>query len=46
MPNEKPTTNSRPIFLSDAERIQLVEANVTDYAIFLADTDERIASWN
>ena len=33
-------------FLSDAERIRLLEANVTDYAIFMIDTDERIASWN
>ena len=33
-------------FLSDAERVQLLEANVTDYAIFMADTEERIASWN
>jgi len=33
-------------FLSDQERIQLLEANVTDYAIFMIDTEERIASWN
>ncbi len=33
-------------FLSDEERIRLLEANVTDYAIFMIDTDERIASWN
>ena len=46
MSDEKPSTNSRLIFLSDAERVQLLEANVTDYAIFIADTDERIASWN
>ncbi len=33
-------------FLSEEERIRLLEANVTDYAIFMIDTDERIASWN
>src|SRR5579871_2248047 len=38
-------SNSKP-FLSDEERIRLLEANVTDYAIFMIDTDERIASWN
>ncbi len=38
--------NPRHPFLSDAERVHLLETNVTDYAIFMADTDERIASWN
>ena len=33
-------------FLSDEECFRLIEANVTDYAIFIIDTDERIASWN
>ena len=33
-------------FLSDEECFRLIEANVTDYAIFIIDTDERIATWN
>lgn len=36
---------SKP-FLSDDERFRLLEANVTDFAIFIIDTDERVASWN
>ena len=46
MSDEKPPSNPPLTFLSDAERLQLLEANVTDYAIFMADTEERIASWN
>ena len=46
MSDESPPTPPRLPFLSDAERVHLLEANVTDYAIFMADTDERIASWN
>lgn len=32
--------------LSHQERLRLLEANVTDYAIFMVDTDRRIACWN
>jgi PAS domain S-box-containing protein len=39
MPDQKP-------FLSNEERIRLLDANVTDYAIFMIDTHECIASWN
>ncbi len=46
MSDNSPPANPRQSFLSDAERVQLLEANVTDYAIFMADTEERVASWN
>lgn len=46
MCHENPPANPRQPFLSDAERVHLLETNITDYAIFMADADERIASWN
>jgi len=41
-----PLADPRQSFLSDTERLRLLETNVTDFAIFMADTDECIASWN
>ncbi len=41
-PSDKPTRH----VLSDAERLKLLEDNVIDYAIFMVDTEERVASWN
>ena len=46
MSDEQPPDKSKQLFQSDAERLKLLEDNVTDYAIFMIDTEERIASWN
>lgn len=46
MSDEQSSDKSKKLFLTDAERLKLLEDNVTDYAIFMVDTEENIASWN